>query len=205
MTKIKSARKSTRIDMTPMVDLAFLLLTFFILTVKFRAPEAVEVTIPSSIAETPLPQQDIAIITVAPDGRVFFGIDSKHHRKQMLKKIAEYYEIEFTPEQIEAFGVLPNFGLPLRKLPLYLDMTPTEREKYKPEGIPVDSTKNELKDWIVAARLSNPKLRFAIKADKNTPYPAIERVINTLRDKKVNRFALITSQEAISEDQKDKK
>jgi len=81
-------------------------------------------------------------------------------------------------------------------------MTPTEREKYKPEGIPVDSTKNELKDWIVAARLSNPKLRFAIKADKNTPYPAIEQVINTLRDKKVNRFALITSQETISEEQK---
>ena len=205
MTKIKTARKSTRIDMTPMVDLAFLLLTFFILTVKFRAPDAVEVVIPSSIAETPLPQQNIAIITVAPDGRVFFGIDSKHDRAEMLKKIADYYELEFTPEQIEAFSVLPNFGLPLRKLPIYLDKTPAEREMYIPEGIPVDSTKNELKDWIVAARLSNPKLRFAIKADKNTPYPAIEKVINTLRDKKVNRFALITSQEALPDELKTKK
>ncbi len=188
--------------MTPMVDLAFLLLTFFILTVKFKAPDAVEVQIPSSIAETPLPQQDIAIITVSKDGRVFFGIDSKQDRMEMLKKMAGYYEMEFTPEQEEAFALLPNFGLPLRQLPLFLEQTPAEREKYEAEGIPVDSSRNELRDWIVAARLTNPKLRFAIKADKDTPYPAIEKVVNTLREKKVNRFALITSQEALPEEMK---
>ncbi|MCS7154154.1 MAG: biopolymer transporter ExbD, partial [Bacteroidia bacterium] len=87
MSKFKAKKQNIAIDMTPMVDLAFLLITFFMLTVKFRAPEAVEVHLPSSIADTPLPAQDIMVISVSQDGRVFFGVDSKHTRLSILEKI----------------------------------------------------------------------------------------------------------------------
>lgn len=45
--KKRAKKASTRIDMTPMVDLAFLLLTFFILTSTFNKPKAMEINYPA--------------------------------------------------------------------------------------------------------------------------------------------------------------
>ena len=79
MPKNKIARKSSKIDMTAMVDLAFLLLTFFMLATNFKAEEAAKVETPSSISDTVIPERDIMMITVNDSGKVFIGIDNKKH------------------------------------------------------------------------------------------------------------------------------
>lgn len=197
MAKFKAKKQNIAIDMTPMVDLAFLLITFFMLTVKFRAPEALEVQVPSSIADTPLPSQDILIISASADGRVFFGVDSKHTRQSILEKVQEKYGYTFDEREKQLFGVLPEIGVPFEQLKAYLNLSEVERKAIdKRTSIPIDSANNQLKQWILFARYSNPKLRIAVRADEKTPYPVIARIIETLKDQKIHRFNLITTLEA---------
>lgn len=195
MPKVKVARKSTNIDMTAMCDVAFLLLTFFMLTTKFKPDEPVIVDTPSSVSEIKLPETDILLITVGEDGKVFFGIDGQQTRQEMLRKMSERYKIEFTPEEYHTFALMSNFGMPIANLKQFLNMEPAERDKVDQPGIPVDSLNNQLADWIITARLSNPKFRIAIKGDRDANYPVIKDVIATLQEKNVNKFNLITSME----------
>jgi len=74
-------------------------------------------------------------------------------------------------------------------------MTPDERKTVQQPGIPADSVNNELGDWIVFARMSNPRVRIAVKGDRDTNYKVVDRIIDTLIDRKVLRFNLITSLE----------
>ncbi len=195
MGKVKVHRTTPSLDMTPMVDLAFLLVTFFMLTTTFAPEEPVTVDIPKSVSEIILPDKDRIIITVADDGRIFFDMDNQGARKQMLRSMGEKYGISFTPEEEHAFSILQGFGLPLNTLPAYLDLEPDERKTIQQPGIPSDSVNNELADWIVFARISNPKVRIAVKGDRDTNYKVVQKVINTLIDRKVLRFNLITGLE----------
>lgn len=198
MPKVKVPRKSTLIDMTAMCDVAFLLLTFFMLTTQFKADESVIVDTPSSISEIKLPDTDILNITVSNDGRVFFHIDNKNDtRVRLLQRISEKYpELEFTPEEIKAFELTGNVGVPLSQLKGYLDLEDVERKAYNQPGIPVDSTNNELGMWIMQGRLTNPNVRITIKGDQACPWPVMKKVMDTLQDKNVNKFNLITDLEA---------
>src|SRR5947209_15973463 len=83
MPKIKKARVSVKNDMTPMVDVAFLLLTFFMLTTQFRPPEEVQIVLPASHSAFKLPESKVMLITISKDDRIFLGFDSP----RMMEKI----------------------------------------------------------------------------------------------------------------------
>ena len=77
MPKHKKARLGTRIDMTPMVDVAMLLLTFFMMTTQFKPPEDVEVVIPMSHSQFKLPESHIMMVYVNKEGKIYLGVDAQ--------------------------------------------------------------------------------------------------------------------------------
>ena len=82
MPKVKPHRTSPSLDMTPMVDLAFLLVTFFMLTTKFAPEETVVVDTPSSISDIKLPENNVITLTIDSKKRVFFGVDAPQTKIQ---------------------------------------------------------------------------------------------------------------------------
>src|SRR5687768_2439827 len=195
MPKVKIPRKSTNIDMTAMCDVAFLLLTFFILTTKFRPQETVQIDIPASTAQIPIPDRDIMMFQIAPDGRIFFGLDDQHTRMELLDKLSSEYQLALSEEQRNEFRLLELWGMDIRNLPEFLEMDASERAKVQQPGLTIDTTggQHQVEDLILFSRQANNNLRIAIKADKTTEYRSFDKLIQALQNRKVNKFNLITS------------
>ena len=203
MPHAKIPRQSTHIDMTAMCDVAFLLLTFFMLATKFKPDEPVVVKTPSSISEIILPDVDIMLLTVDSKGRIFFSIDNKLKRKELIEEIDYEKGLKLTEAEKTAFALGASIGVPFSSLKEYLSATPerqTEMSHASP-GVQVDtsvlSVNNELAEWIKVARTSNPRLRICIKADGEASYPNVQKIIKTLEGWKIFKFNLITNLKGI--------
>lgn len=203
MPRLKIPRKSTNVDMTAMCDVAFLLLTFFMLATKFKPDEPVTVVTPNSISEIPIPDADIMLITIDPKGRLFFSVDKKPVRKALIEDINEYKNLNLTEAEMNSFAIGASVGVPFNQLKSYLSAAPDQQKQFDKTapGIPTDtvvtSDQNELAAWIRIARNNNPKLRIAIKADGDASYPDIKKVIRTLEGWKIFKFNLITGLKAV--------
>lgn len=217
MSKKPSKGGAPSIDMTPMVDLAFLLVTFFMLTASFRMAEPVVVDPPSSIGKVDLPDNHI-LVTIDKDGRVFFGISNSTAKMSALREMSAKYKVPFTEEEIIKFSGLPSFGVDIKDLPRYIDTKEDDRDKFKGQrGVPLDTItpNNQLKDWIAIggrkavemyedakAKAADSKTdfkaekpRYAIKCAATTKYIYVKDVIKTFTDLKIYQFNLITSLE----------
>lgn len=196
MAKIKMSKKSTSIDMTAMCDVAFLLLTFFILTATAKVPEALPVDTPSSTVQTKLPETDLATLTVGK-GKVFFDLKGREIRKRTLELMGEKYGVAFSDDQKDKFALMEGFGVPIVNLKQIIELKSAERGKVNQPGIPIDSLNNQLKEWIYNARIANievndKELQIAIKGDAKEEYPAIRKIMDILQDQKINSFSLVT-------------
>ncbi len=211
MAKVKISKKSTRIDMTAMCDVAFLLLSFFIMTATAKQPEPKPVDTPASTVQTKLPEEGVAVITVGGKS-VFYTIPGKDIKRKTLERISALKGISFTEAEYEAFSNMEGFGVPLNQLKGLLKMSTAERNAPGlQKGIPYDSINNQLADWIKESRQAHKEIleeklqagtieqdKFkdmdvAIKGDAKEEYPTVKRVIDILQDQKKNRFFLVTS------------
>ena len=212
MPKNKPKRSAPSIDMTAMCDVAFLLLTFFMLTAKAKPQETVVIDTPSSVSETKLPDAGTLTVLVGKDGKIFLDMAGQHTRLSLIDDVNSRYQIGLTDEEKAKFANLGSFGVARTQLKKLIDLAPAERSTFPSGGIPVDTAdinKSELADWIHNARLAQFRMKqegkvkdeyvMIVKADKDTPYPAIQKVINTLTDINVNKFNLITSMEGKAE------
>ncbi|WP_298394478.1 biopolymer transporter ExbD [Flavobacterium sp.] len=202
MAKIKMSKNAASIDMTAMCDVAFLLLTFFILTATAKTPEALPVTTPASTVEVKLPDTGLVTLTIGKSegkDKVFFGMKDRDIRVKTLELMAAKYKLSFTPEESAQFSLIEEFGVPIEALKQIIAMKSADRNKEGLQpGIPLDSLNNQLKDWIYTARQANIELGkdkdldFAIKGDAKQEYPKIKKVMDILQDQKINSFNLVT-------------
>jgi biopolymer transport protein ExbD len=197
MPKVSIKRKSVSLDMTAMCDVAFLLLTFFMLTAKFRPDEAVTILPPTSVSERPVNTQTGTItISVAGDGKIFMSTDSKEAQQSMLDRMANRYGVALSQQQKNNFMASEIVGYPAGAMRQVLDLSKTEvKARGLYQGIPCDSADNQLYLWVSYAKLAAPSLSVVIKGDAESNYKVFNQVVGTLQSQNINVFQLITGPE----------
>ncbi|MBT5875919.1 MAG: biopolymer transporter ExbD [Candidatus Latescibacteria bacterium] len=138
MAKGKKSHPPVFLDMTPMVDIAFLLLIFFMATTQFKEPESIPILLPDSHSVIELPQSDVLIITVGkkPENQIFWRLEPQ-----------------------------PEVAI---RVP-------------------------EMKKAVIEARVRNPKLRIAIKGDREAEFGIISDIMDIMQETNNTRFNLITN------------
>lgn len=201
MSRPKLPRKSTSIDMTAMCDVAFLLLSFFILTTKFKPSEAITVTTPSSVASKVAPDKDIVLITIDRNGKVFLGLDDETIKGAMVEIINKQKGLTL---DAAAFKKAEFFGSSFSNLPQFLALPKESLKGDALPGIPVDSTKgpNEMIEWmgiIHSAYEASPtkKINILLKGDNDAKYPSFDAVVKALKKNDFLKFQMVTNPESI--------
>src|SRR5687768_12415288 len=115
MPKVKIPRKSTNVDMTAMCDVAFLLLTFFILATKQKPPEVLAVAPPSSVSSKAAPDESF-MVTMTQDGKVFLSLGEQTKKAAIIEDFNKIKNLQLTPAELAKLKKAEFIGMPVNKL-----------------------------------------------------------------------------------------
>lgn len=202
MSRPKISRKGTPVDMTAMCDVAFLLLSFFILTTKFKPEEAISVTTPNSVSSKVAPEKDVTLVTITKDGKVFISLDNESVKEELANQLNSHRSAGLTPAEVKAFKKASFYGAPISQLKSFLAIPSSQLKGDALPGIPAkDTTNNEVIEWInyiVAAHAAtNEKLNLIVKGDNVAKYPQFKSVITAFKKADQFKFQMITNPEGI--------
>jgi biopolymer transport protein ExbD len=202
MPKVKVPRKSTAVDMTAMCDVAFLLLSFFILTTKFKPAEALAVTTPKSVSTTPAEQKDVVMITMDKDGKIFFSVsdDASDEKRSIIEEVNTAKALGLTDTEKAGFLRAGSFiGVPFSQLKSYLRLPADQAANAARPGIPVDSANNELQVWMRAAKsaFQGKRMNLLVKGDNEAKYPSFKGVLDAFKRNDELKFQMITDPEGV--------
>lgn len=165
MPKVKKKRVGFVIDMTPLVDITFLLLTFFMFTAKFKseAESQQKFTIQRpkvSPDTTTIPQNNLAIIKIAIDS---VTLDTNY-----------YYELTNETDRAKVWGSISAL---------------TDEQKAEPQ---LKVSKELLEELVRGTRIVQPTTKFAIDADRRLRFQWIQDAMDILRRKQATKFTFVT-------------
>jgi len=201
MPKVKIPRKSTNIDMTAMCDVAFLLLSFFILATKQKPPEVLAVKTPTSVSAKATPEKSI-LITLTKDGKVFLMLGDDTKKAAIIEDINKTRALQLSPAELAKLKKAEYIGVPLNQLKSYLN-SPTEISAASLPGIPVDTANNELTYWVrsVTNAYAGEDQRhlqemLLVKGDGDALYPVFKNIKNSFKANEIFKFRIVTEGEA---------
>jgi len=203
MPSVKIPKKSTDTDMTPFVDIAFLILSFFIMATKFKPQDPVEITTPNSVSSEILPTDNAIMILITKDNQVMFTPLAEKDPSvfdRIIQGINKSRNLNLTPAEMANFRKTPAVGVPFTGLKQLLSMSPEDQKNLKQPGIPVlDSATNELVWWINEAKnaFAGGHMKILIKGDGNSKFPTFDGVVSALKRNDELKYNLVTTPEDI--------
>lgn len=204
MPKVKLPRKSTAVDMTAMCDVAFLLLSFFILATKTKPPEAVAVVTPSSVS-TKIAKEEAILVTLTKEGKVYLMLGDKAKKSAIIDDINQTKALGLSAAELTKLKRTEFIGLPFNQIKGMLALAEPMDPK-KMEGIPIqDSTNNQLTDWIGAvvrsySGESMDNLNLLVKGDNDAKYPAFKDIKEAFKKNEIYKFKIVTNPEGVPPD-----
>ena len=206
MGKVKIKKQAVWTDMTPMSDVMVLLLTFFMLTSTFVKNEPVKVNTPGSVSEIKVPENNVLSILVDKQGKIFLNMDKPGDMQTILESMCDQYGITLTAKQIETARKSNGIGVSMNDIQELLSQSEAKVNDYqKDKGIPTDSIDGKMSEfqlWVKAVRdnlADGSDTKIAIKADENTPYKVVKKLMSELQDMNENRYFLITSYKKVED------
>ncbi|MFN8251624.1 MAG: biopolymer transporter ExbD [Ferruginibacter sp.] len=203
MGRAKLPRKSTSIDMTAMCDVAFLLLSFFILATKQKPPEAVAVQSPTSTQTKAAsdPSKSI-LITLNKDGKCFLMLGEETRKLDVIQDLNMIRQLGLTDAEMVKLSKMQVLGMPLGQIKGMLALNqPIPATKM--EGIPIkDSANNELVDWLRSISnaykgTSQRELedKLLLKGDVDALYPQFKNIKAAFKKNDIYKFRIVTNSE----------
>jgi len=200
MPRAKIPRKSTNVDMTAMCDVAFLLLSFFILATRPKSQDSLDIATPSSVSADLVKEKNSVLVTIDKDAKVYFSVSDKNmpEKQAIIDHINIVRQLGLTAAEKDNFVKDPNryIAVPFGQLKAYLGRGPGGLKGLDLPGIPVrDSTNNELTEWIRATltAFEREPMHLFVRGDNASKYPSFQAVIFALKKNDVLKFQLITS------------
>jgi len=201
MARPKIARKSTLVDMTAMCDVAFLILTFFILTTKPKPSEAVPIQTPKSVETKFVSDKDLVMISLNNEGHVYLSVgdnaSDRAKKKAMLEDINTRNNLGLTPAEITTLTKQSFIGVPISQLKQQANLPSEQINSKVLPGIPAqDTTNNQMIEWIRAAvaAYQGSKMDLVLKGDNVAKYPVFKNILTAFKKNDQFKFQMVTSQ-----------
>lgn len=180
--KKRAKKQSTRIDMTPMVDLAFLLLTFFVLTATFNKPKSMELTFPDTSVPDPDPKPIKKGITfiLSKDDRIFYYEGEFKAADDPIKGAkTTLAELNFSKESLRKYLLDKSKDMQQQILAL--------KAKFDNKQL-VDTT---YKRMVRQVKADKESYTYLIKTDDKATYKNVIDVIDELNYNTVGKYVMV--------------
>lgn len=190
MGKSRSIKKpGVKIDMTPLVDVIMLLLTFFMLTATFKAEmsENIEVKLPKSlnIDTTKLPEKDVMTLSLTKAGDIYVDVDNFPVKKKVFGSefgIGVFHPDSSSKSEFELTQKIS--GKDVKRQVKILN-----KEQF-------EKTLNDLRLELKNMTQNKSDFKIVLKGDKDVDFAVVEDLMQSLKDTRNTRFSLVTDIDA---------